>query len=99
MKCNRILWSRNFFWFAQSYDIHDKTPKGLAIPPEYCGLTVSHRTMYGAFCYLPKKFLGWVSSQPQLPQFNVIRAFETEYIIAISALKSRDKVSTVRSTQ
>ena len=91
LKCNRILWSRNFFWFAQSYDIRGRTPKGLAIPPKYRELTVSQRTRYGAFCDLPKGFLDWVSGQPQLAKFDVIGAFEPEEETAVQPLRPREK--------
>ena len=99
LKCDRILWSRNFFWFAQSYDIYRRVPEGLAIPPRYRELAVSQRTMYGAFCLLPKGFLDWVSSRPQLARFDVIGSFEPDTETDILPLRPRDKTSLVGCAQ
>jgi hypothetical protein len=72
LKCNRILWSKTFFWFAQSYDSDNEAPQGLVLPREYGALRVSHRSRYGMFVQVPREFLDWVASQPQLQSFKVI---------------------------
>jgi len=76
MKSDRILWSKTFFWFAQSYDSYDKAPQGLVLPSKYGALKWSHRSRYGMFVKVPRHFLDWVARQPQLQRFKVIDKFE-----------------------
>lgn len=78
LKCNRILWSQTFFWFAQSYDLRNKTPTGLAVPARYRDVAVSRRSMYGTFCKLPAEFVEWVARQPRVNTFAVIGEFDRQ---------------------
>lgn len=72
MKCHRILWGTEFYWFAQSYDKRTKTPQGLKIPSRYEDLAASQRTRHGVHCKVLSSFLDWVAEQPQLDSFKVL---------------------------
>jgi len=78
MKSNQVLWSKTFFWFAQSYDCDSKAPHGLALPSKYGALRRSHRSRYGMFVKVPRHFLDWVARQPRLQTFKVIDNFGAE---------------------
>jgi Nucleotide modification associated domain 2 len=62
--CNRILWSDEFYYFAESYDWGETTPHGLIIDPAYDRLCRSMRTRYGYLIEMPDDFVEWVKRRP-----------------------------------
>lgn len=64
LSCNRILWSNEFYCFAEDYRRNDTIPRGLVLPRKYNRLCRSMRTRYGYFLDMPDDFVDWVKKQP-----------------------------------
>lgn len=64
LQCERIPLSGCFFNFTEGYDAHERTPQGLALPPQYEALLGKGIRGAGAFRDVPISFLPWVTTQP-----------------------------------
>jgi len=62
--CNRVLWSHRFYYFAEPYELGEKTARGLTLPKKYGSLCRSMRTRYGYLIDVPNDFVEWVMKQP-----------------------------------
>lgn len=63
-KCNLVLWSDVFYYFAEPYDIGENDPHGLILDKKYKNLCRSMRTRYGFLLDVPADFVRWVKRQP-----------------------------------
>jgi hypothetical protein len=63
-ECNRVLWSHEFYYFAEPYDRDDTDPHGLILDTKYSKLCRSMRTRYGFLIDVPDDFVEWVKRQP-----------------------------------
>jgi len=62
--CNRILWSEEFYYFAEPYGLDETAARGLILPERYSCLCRSMRTNYGFLIDMPNDFVEWVKKQP-----------------------------------
>lgn len=60
----RIPLSGCYFNFTPGYDAWERTPQGLALPPQYEALLGKGVRGAGAFRDVPLSFLPWVTTQP-----------------------------------
>src|ERR1019366_96811 len=63
-KCNLILWSNVFYYFAEPYDRGETDPHGLVLDTRYESLCRSMRTQYGFLVHVPDDFVQGVKTQP-----------------------------------
>ena len=72
-KCERILWSSEFYYFAEPYDLGENTARGLVLPKKYRSLCRSMRTCYGFHIDVHDDFVEWVRKQPgRLHKFKTV---------------------------
>jgi hypothetical protein len=62
--CNRILWSNEFYYFAESYEQGEGVVQGLLLDIKYRALCRPMRTFCGVFIEMPDNFVEWVKKQP-----------------------------------
>jgi hypothetical protein len=77
-KCDKVLLSRRFFFFAKTYDYTENAPHGLELPTPYAALLKKGAHGYGVPVQVPGDFLSWIEQRPKLKELDTIYDFERQ---------------------
>ena len=77
LSSNRVLLSKRFYMFANSYSKYEKSPRGLKLPGRYSALARGGMRNAGHFIEMPNSFLSWIEKQPRLKlgEFQILGEF------------------------
>jgi hypothetical protein len=80
LKSDWVLWSKTFYFFAQSYDDYSKSPTGLRVGNKCPQLHHGGMRGYGKFVDVLPSFIDWVKEQKRMKRtaFNLLDSFEND---------------------